>query len=164
MRLLLDVLERSINTLSTVGAVIGGFFTGVMTLIVGYAVLARYVLNSPIGWSEEISMYLMVWAVFLGASYTLKEDAHIGVDVLISRLGPKTKKAFQSFHYIVGLAFFSILLVKGVEMVQFSLFMGSRSIAVEFPLYIAHLSVPVGSVLLLLQCLQKLIFLYRRKS
>jgi len=55
-------------------------------------------------------MYLMVWAVYLGAAYTLKEEAHIGVDILVSRLEPKTKRIFQLFHYLVGLAFFSILL------------------------------------------------------
>jgi len=153
----LDPLEKAIDLLVTITAVIGGVFTGAITLIVGYAALGRYLLNRPIGWSEEISMYLMVWAVYLGAAYTLKEEAHIGVDVLVSKLKPRLKRAFQLFHYLVGLVFFSILLYQGVEMVSLTLKLDSRSLAIDFPLYLAHLSVPVGSALLFLQCLQKLL-------
>jgi TRAP-type C4-dicarboxylate transport system permease small subunit len=155
----LGLFEKVIDRLTSIGAVIGGAFTGVMTVIVGYAVVARYLLNRPIGWSEEISTYLMVWAVFLGSAYTLKEDAHIGVDVLISRLKPEIKRIFLLFQYLVGILFLSCLFYKGIDMVDFSLKMGSRSIAIEFPLYIAHLSVPVGSAILILQCIHKLILL-----
>lgn len=164
MSRVLDHLEKIIDRLTSLGAVVGGVFTGVMTVIVGYAVVGRYIFNRPIGWSEEISMYLMVWAVFLGAAYTLKEDAHIGVDILISRLKPEIKKFFLLFHYLVGIAFFSILFYKGIEMVVLSLKMGSRSMAIEFPLYLTQLAVPVGSAILILQCIHKLILLRSRST
>ena len=157
-------LAKTIDRLTVIGAVVGGVFTGVMTVIVGYAVVGRYVFNRPIGWSEEISMYLMVWAVFLGAAYTLKEDAHIGVDILISKLKPEIRRIFLFFHYVVGIIVFSILFYKGIEMVALSLKMGSRSMAIEFPLYIAHLAVPVGSAILILQCMHKLILLRPRRT
>jgi len=152
-------LEKIIDALTSAGAVIGGAFTGIMTLIVSYAVVARYVFNRPIGWSEEISTYLMVWAVFLGAAYTLKEDAHIGVDLLISNLKPGIKRNFLRFHYVTGVVFFSILFYKGIDMVALSLKLDSRSMAIEFPLYFTQLSVPVGSAILFLQCIKKLMSL-----
>ena len=150
-------IKKIVDTLTACGALIGGIFTGIMTVIVGYAVVGRYILNRPIGWSEEIAMYLMVWAVFLGAAYTLKEDAHIGVDVVVERLRPRLKKAFRIFHYCVGVIIFSIFFYKGIQMVALSIKMNALSMAIDFPLYIAHLSVPVGSVILILQCLSKLL-------
>lgn len=159
MRRALTLFEKIIDRLTALGALIGGVFTVVMTVIVSYAVVARYVFNRPIGWSEEIATYLMVWAVFLGAAYTLKADAHIGVDILISNLKPGVKRIFLCFHYLVGIVFFAILFYQGIDMVDLSLKMGSRSMAIEFPLYIAHLSVPVGSALLILQCIHKLLLL-----
>jgi TRAP-type C4-dicarboxylate transport system permease small subunit len=152
-------LQIIIDRLTIFGAIIGGIFTGIMTVIVGYAVVGRYILNRPIGWSEEIAMYLMVWAVFLGASYTLKEDAHIGVDLVVARLEKGWKKAFMVFHYVVGIVFFAILFYKGIQMVSLSIKMGALSMAIEFPLYIAQLAVPVGSAILILQCLNKLMAL-----
>lgn len=161
MNKILDYFEKFVDRLTNIGAVIGGIFTGIMTLIICYAVVGRFILHRPIGWSEEISMYLMVWAVFLGAAFTLKEDAHIGVDILISRVTPRIKNIFLFFHYGVGIVFFAILFYTGIETVVWSFKMGSRSMAIEFPLHLAQLSVPVGSVILMLQCVHKMIVLRR---
>ena len=163
MRRMIGPLEKIIDTLTTTAAVVGGVFTGIMTLIVGYAVVGRYIFNRPIGWSEEISEYLMVWAVFLGAAYTLKKNSHIGVDILTSRLKPETKRIFLLFQYLVGIIFFSILLYNGIEMVALSLKMDSRSMAIEFPLFVAHLSVPTGSAILILQCFQKILLIRSKR-
>jgi C4-dicarboxylate transporter DctQ subunit len=152
-----EKIEKAINELTSLGAVIGGVFTAIMTMIVGYAVIVRYLINRPIGWSEEISIYFMIWAVFLGTAYTLKEDAHIGVDILISRVPEKTKRFFFLFHYIVGIVFLSILFYKGIGLVALSLKLNNRSIAIDFPLFIPHLAVPVGSAMLVLQFLLRLI-------
>lgn len=148
-------IEAIINGLTHVGSVLGGILTGVMTFAVTYAVVLRYAFNQPIGWSEEISTYLMIWAAFLGAAYALKEDAHIGVDLLLSRLPERVKPFFHLFHCVIGVIFCSILFYKGVELVQFSIILNNRSIAIDFPLFIPQLAVPVGSAMLVLQFLAK---------
>lgn len=153
------LLERIIDKITSLAAVIGGVFTGIMTLIVGYAVIARYIFNRPIGWSEEIAVYLMVWAVFLGAAYTLKEDAHIGVDILITKAPVRVRRALLLFHCLAGILLMSILLYHGIGMVALTLKMGSRSIAIDFPLVLTHMAVPVGSAILILQFISKLISL-----
>jgi len=167
MSYVLRKIETVINGLSHVGSVLGGIFTGVMTFTVTYAVVLRYAFNQPIGWSEEISTYLMIWAAFLGAAYTLKEDAHIGVDLLLSKLPERIKSFFHFFHCVIGLIFSSILFYKGVELVQFSINLNNRSIAFDFPLFIPQLAVPVGSAILILQFVAKaakLPSLFRRKT
>ncbi|MEW6264497.1 MAG: TRAP transporter small permease [Thermodesulfobacteriota bacterium] len=151
----LKKIETLINGFTHVGSVLGGIFTGVMTFTVTYAVVLRYALNRPIGWSEEVSTYLMIWAAFLGAAYALKEDAHIGVDLLLSRLPERFKRFFLLFHCVIGLIFCSILFYKGVELVQFSVNLDNRSIAIGFPLFIPQLAVPIGSAILILQFLVK---------
>jgi TRAP-type C4-dicarboxylate transport system permease small subunit len=157
-------LTRIINVITGLAVWIGGFFSVVMTLIVVYAVLARYLFKRPVGWSEEIAVYLMIWIVFLGAAYTLKENAHIGVDILISRLSLTAKKGVLIFHYLIGIVLMSILFLKGVDMVAFTLQMDSHSIAIEFPLVIPHLAVPVGAAILVLQLIGKLVSLAAERS
>jgi TRAP-type C4-dicarboxylate transport system permease small subunit len=147
----LERINAVIDGVSNAGAVLGGICTGVMTATITYAVVVRYILRQPVGWSEEFSNYLMVWAVFLGASYALKEDAHIGVDLLLSNLRPRIKSFFLLFHYVAGLVFCSLLLWKGVELVRYSIDLNNRSIAINFPLFIPQLAVPVGSAMLILQ-------------
>jgi len=65
----------------------------VMVLLVFGNVVLRYAFNSGITVSEEVSRWLFVWLTFLGAIVALKEHAHLGSDMLVSRLGPRGKKA-----------------------------------------------------------------------
>jgi TRAP-type C4-dicarboxylate transport system permease small subunit len=60
-------------------------------LVFGNVVL-RYAFNTGITVSEEVSRWLFVWLVFLGAIVALKEHAHLGSDMLVSRLPVIGKK------------------------------------------------------------------------
>ena len=63
-----------------------------MVVLVFGNVLLRYAANSGITVSEELSRWLLVWMTFLGAVVAIKEHAHLGTDMLVSRLGPLGKK------------------------------------------------------------------------
>ena len=65
----------------------------VMVLLVFGNVVLRYALNSGITVSEEVSRWLFVWMTFLGAIVALKDRAHLGTDMLVSRLPLAGKKA-----------------------------------------------------------------------
>jgi len=51
----------------------------------------RYVFNSGITATEELSRFLFLWLIFIGAIVAMKESAHLGVDTLIARL-PRSGK------------------------------------------------------------------------
>jgi len=63
-----------------------------MVVLVFGNVVLRYVFNSGITVSEEISRWLFVWMTFLGAIVALKEHGHLGTDILVGRLGNRGKK------------------------------------------------------------------------
>jgi TRAP-type C4-dicarboxylate transport system permease small subunit len=63
-----------------------------MVLLVFGNVVLRYAANSGITVSEELSRWLFVWMTFLGAVVAVKEHAHLGSDMLLSRLGPKGQR------------------------------------------------------------------------
>lgn len=62
-----------------------------IVLVFGNVVL-RYAFNSGISVSEELSRWLFVWMIFLGALVALKDRAHLGLDSLIKRLPPLGKR------------------------------------------------------------------------
>ena len=64
----------------------------VMVVLVFGNVVMRYAFNSGITVSEEVSRWLFVWLCFLGAIVALKEHAHLGSDMLVSRLSVTGKK------------------------------------------------------------------------
>ena len=56
-----------------------------MVVLVFTNVVLRYLFNSGIATSEELSRWLLVWLTFLGAIVAMREHAHLGVDSLIRR-------------------------------------------------------------------------------
>src|SRR5690606_9777282 len=65
-----------------------------MSVLVFLNVVLRYFFDSGITWSEEMSRFLFVWMVFLGAIAALKERMHLTVDVVIKWLPMGWKKFF----------------------------------------------------------------------
>jgi TRAP-type C4-dicarboxylate transport system permease small subunit len=82
-----------------------------VALVFGNVVL-RYGFNSGIAVSEELSRWLFIWMVFLGAIVGLREHAHLGVDSLVKALPPAGRKfCFALSHGLMLYA--SILLTEG---------------------------------------------------
>lgn len=61
----------------------------------------RYVLNDPLGWSEELIIATWLWTVLWGAAFTLDETEEIRFDILYSQISERTRRVFT---VITGLA------------------------------------------------------------
>ncbi len=75
-----------------------------------YEVLARYVFSAPTVWAYDVA-YMCSGALFLlGVSWTLKEDAHIRIDVLRNKLPPRLAGAIEGVVFLLILCpFFGAL-------------------------------------------------------
>jgi len=75
----------------------------VMVVLVFGNVVLRYAFNSGIAVSEEISRWLFVWLCFMGAVVAMKEGAHLGTDMMVSRLPVAGKKACMVLGHLLML-------------------------------------------------------------
>src|SRR6187200_2069781 len=75
----------------------------VMVVLVFTNVVMRYIFNSGIATSEELSRWLLVWLTFLGAIVALRQHAHLGVDTLVRALPPFGKKICFIASYLLML-------------------------------------------------------------
>lgn len=112
----------SISLSSLVSRVVDSYFVavkftaalllaGMVVLVFGNVVL-RYIFNSGITVSEEVSRWLFVWMVFLGAIVGLREHAHLGMDMLVNKLPPSGRKlCYAASHALMLYA--SALLTEG---------------------------------------------------
>jgi TRAP-type transport system small permease protein len=87
-------------------------FLSAMVVLVFGNVLLRYGFNSGITISEELSRWLFVWMVFLGAIVGLREHAHLGVDSLVKALSPKGRRICYAISHALML-YASILVLEG---------------------------------------------------
>ena len=122
-----------------------------LVIIILYAVFMRYVINAAPTWSEEIARYLMVWMSLLATSAAMRRGQHIGLTFVVEKAGPRLRKILNLLAYALVLLFFSVLLVKGIDMTFFV--SQQRSPSVNIPMWIPYLSVPVAGFLMLIQTL-----------
>jgi TRAP-type transport system small permease protein len=83
----------------------------VMVVLVFTNVVLRYIFNSGIATSEELSRWLLVWLTFLGAIVALREHAHLGVDSLIRALPPRGRLICFVTSYLLMLYADGLLLL-----------------------------------------------------
>ena len=60
-----------------------------MVVMVFGNVVLRYLFDTGIDVSEELSRFFFVWLTFIGAVVVGRENAHLGVETLVARLGNK---------------------------------------------------------------------------
>lgn len=90
-----------------------------MTLIVGWQVFSRYVLNDSPSWSEPLSLHLMAWFIMLGAAVGVRESVHLGLDIVRYVMPPGIQKAMDLLSlglivlFGIGMAYYSTLLAAG---------------------------------------------------
>jgi len=85
---------------------------GIMTVATFSNVIARYIFNDSILWALELTVFLFAWMVLLGASYAIKKNSHLGVDILINALSPQ-KRRILGLIAVFFCLLFSFLMLKG---------------------------------------------------
>ncbi|WP_434359607.1 TRAP transporter small permease [Parasalinivibrio latis] len=81
-----------------------GILLVAMTLLVFIEVVLRFVFNTGLFWAQEVTLYMSAWLVLIGASWGVREGAHIGVDAFVKKLPENT-------HKVVTLAALAMCLV-----------------------------------------------------
>ena len=66
-------------------------FMAAMTIIVALNVVFRYILNISIVWSEELSIYLLIWSSFLAAAVAFRQGTHVAFTIVINKFHPNRK-------------------------------------------------------------------------
>jgi TRAP-type C4-dicarboxylate transport system permease small subunit len=87
------VLARALAALDTLlRAAIVASMSG-MVAVVSAQVLLRYVFNESLDWGEEVARLLFVWTIFLAIPLGVKEGAHIGIELVVTRFAPAVQRA-----------------------------------------------------------------------
>ena len=98
-------LSRVMAALSKLALWIAGIGLVAMTVIVAYQVFMRYVVNASPSWTEGGSIMIMSWFIFLGAAVGVRENFHMGFDVLLYVLPPGGKAWLRAISDLAIFAF-----------------------------------------------------------
>jgi len=127
---------------------------GLASFLITLQVILRYFLNYSISWGEELTRYAIVWMSFVGAGMGIRKGAHICVDLLIVFLSERWKRALTSLMAIVGAGFGMAIFVTGCNLVYSGIERGQVSPALEVPIFIVYLAVPLGGLIMMFRWLE----------
>ena len=127
---------------------------GLFSVILFIQVVARYVFNNSLSWSEELARYLFIWLVFIGISYGAKQMKHLRIDVFLQIFPKKIRPYILILSDIIVLAFAAVVFYSAVTTVQKYMKTGMASPAIGVPLWIIHSAAIVGYCLTFIRQIQ----------
>ena len=126
-----------------------------MAVALALQVLFRFVLHSPLSWSEEFARYCFVWVSSLGAAAGVRRGLHPGLD-LVPGGGPfLTRRVIASVGVAGSVVFVAVLAYYGWRLAAFN--MRQMSPAMGLPMGVPYSAVPVGAAVMLIHLVAKLL-------
>lgn len=127
--------------------------------IANVQVFSRYVdPDLSINWGDEVTVYLIIWALFVTTSPLVRDDGHVRSDIVLRILPVSWQRGLEIFNCLVALLFCAGLAWYGCQIVADSLAVDERSSAgLSFPMWIYYASLPFGAVLMTLRYVRRLV-------
>ncbi len=129
---------------------ISGLGVLVIALLVTYDVLLRFFLNEPQLFVDDLSSFLLVPIIFLGAGPTFYRGGHIRVDLVTNRLKPKAQRRLRVVTLFVGLALLVLIAYETLVSTMVAFETGRVSAVMNYPLWVAMVFIPLGLSLMAL--------------
>ena len=148
------------DKLQNFGAYLSSILFIALTVLIVTEIVSRSFFNVSTMIADEYSGYFYLASVFLGLGYTFKEDGHIRITILTSKLPTKGKKYIDIFAGLITLALLIFVLYYSIKMVQesYEFDMVSETVS-ETPIYLTQLALPIG---LFIFCIAVLAFIVKK--
>jgi C4-dicarboxylate transporter DctQ subunit len=82
-------------------------------------IVARYVFNYPLGWTDEVSVLCWIWCTLWGAVFVLRERDEVRFDIIYSAMSAGTRCVFTIITGIAAIVLFAIALPAVIAYVTF---------------------------------------------
>ena len=119
-------------------------------------IFCRYVLVSPLSWTDEAMRYAMVWVAFLAGSALVFRQEHMALSIFDAIRSRFLVWLLRAFVLVMIFGFAVLLILYGWPLAMRNARQLSPS--AQMPLFYADLAVPVGGVLMAVYAAWLLIF------
>ena len=137
---------------------VGDVLVVLVTIMLTYEVIARYVFNAPTKWTHDVATVMQVWFTFLGMAWVLRKREMIRITALLAIAPAWLRYVLEGFALLVVLAFSVVAATKGFDMMMDSLRLGRRQpTMLALPNWVGEIPIVLGFAVLALQSLAELI-------
>ncbi len=143
---------RFFDKLSDVMAALAGGILVFITAAMCYTIGMRFLFRQTTIWITPMSEYALLWIVFLGTTWLLREGGHITTDVIYVHLNENTKHYLDFIMSVIGGLACAMLFYFGVVHMCDCIIHGVTDVrGVTVPKSAIFIVIPIGSILLTIQ-------------
>lgn len=107
--------------------------------------IGRYLFNFPITGAYEVTeKYLMLIAVYMGASYTYRAGSNIRITLILDHLPREVKMALNIFAQIFSICYGFLLVIPTAQNVFRTYGQKTTLSSLSFPLWVPYMAIPIG--------------------
>ncbi len=136
------------------------YITGVLCIVITVLCFAQFLcreLNITMSWGEETVNCLIVWMIYMGASYCTYDDSHMRVDILYDRLPRKGQVILNLINHLIWLVFSAVVIYSVHPMVLMYAKKKVVSIMAHIPMWFTFFSADLGMIFMIIRILQRII-------
>jgi TRAP-type C4-dicarboxylate transport system permease small subunit len=113
-------------------------------------VVLRYFFGYSSRWTLEVSRYAMIWAVLLVSGPALKHGVLVGVDMAVQRLPARARIWVVCIGRVLMALLSLVIVFQALKLMQSQWEMNQLSPALEIPMPLVYLAMPVGFLVFLI--------------
>ena len=148
MKVFWRVFDKLIEVMA---AIAGGILVFIATAVC-YTIVMRFFFTQTTIWIMQTTEYALLWIVFLGTTWLLKEGGHITTDIIYTHLNNKTKQYLDCIMFVIGGLACVIMLYFGTTYIYECVAHSVTDVrAVTVPKWTIFIIIPIGSLLLTMQ-------------
>lgn len=103
----------------------------VMLLAIIVQVIFRY-LFTPLIWPFELSIYMYICLIYLGAALAARHDSHVAFDIFFNALPEPAQRTISTIHRVIGAGLLLALVPAGIQFMIQSYTIRSASLRIPW--------------------------------
>jgi len=147
-------VDRVLAAVNHAVVVVSSVALVIASAVLSYSVFARYFLHVPTDWQDELSVFLIVGAVFMSGAAVQVRRGHIGIEAVVAIMSTRVNAVRQVLVDLASFLFCAFFAWKSFTLLHEALVEGYHSTTTwEAPLWIPYSLMAVGMSLLSIQIL-----------
>jgi len=151
-------MTATLDMIALACRILTGIALVVMTVIFGWLVFGRYVLNATPTWVEQVAFLLVMLIAFLGAAVGVHENTHLSVLLLRNSVSARMRMALLILSDVIMAWFGGLMFWHGAQLTIFK--WGTLIPLIQLPEGLRSLPLTIGGGLIVLFSIGHLVRMY----
>ena len=123
-----------------------------LAVVVFIQVFNRFILQTPLAWSEDLAMLLYQWVVFVGAALGVKRMRHFGIELVVKQFPDHWRHRIELVVPLAMLTVAAVMIVQGYNILTLNTHRIYATMDLSYTW--AFLPIPLSGVLIILYLIQ----------